>query len=176
MSTRRIVTGTVEGASTVVSDGKPPRTDEITAVPGFVSSLVWSTEPATPIGCEDPTEAVTDFVPGPGGTRLIHLTLPPDTVYGSPGFDPVAAVGQQLAASPGLAELFEPDAPGFHTTPTVDYGVVLSGRVVLELDDGVTTELAPGDVVVQNGTRHAWRNPGDEAARIIFVLLGDPGR
>ncbi len=176
MSTRRVVTGTVEGTSTVVSDGKPPRTDEITAVPGFVSSLVWATEPTRAIDSEDPTAEVTSFVPGPGATRLIHLTLPPDAVYGSPEFDPVGAAQQQLAASPGLAELFEPDAPGFHTTPTVDYGVVLSGTPVLELDGGRVTELAPGDVVVQNGTRHAWRNPGSEPARMLFVLIGAVGR
>ncbi|MBM9467222.1 cupin domain-containing protein [Nakamurella leprariae] len=172
MSVRRVVTGTVEGRSTVVSDGTPPRTDEITAVPGFVSSLVWATDPTSPSDHQDPTAAVTSFVPQPGGTRIIHLTLPPDSVYASPEFDPALSAQQQLAASPGLAELFEPDAPGFHTTPTTDYGVVLSGRVVLELDDGHTTELAPGDVVVQNGTRHAWRNPFAEPARAVFVLVG----
>ncbi|MGY1746117.1 cupin domain-containing protein [Blastococcus sp. SYSU D00695] len=172
MNVRRVVTGNVEGRATVVADGRPPRTDEITAVPGFVSSLVWATDPDRPATSEDPTAAVTTFVPPPGGTRVIHLTLPPDSVYGSPAFDPAAAAQQQLAASPGLAELFEPDAPGFHTTPTVDYGVVLSGRVALELDDGALTELAPGDVVVQNGTRHAWRNPGDEPAHMLFVLTG----
>lgn len=175
MSTRRIVTGLVNGTSAVVSDGGPPRTDEITAIPGFVSSLVWATEPQAPASAEDPTTAVTSFVPGPGATRLIHLTLPPDSVYGSPDFDPQLSVRQQLAASPGLAELFEPDAPGFHTTPTVDYGIVLSGTPALELDGGQLTALSPGDVIVQNSTRHAWRNPGTEPARMMFVLIGAGG-
>ena len=172
MPIRRVVTGTVQGRSAVVSDGPPARVDDITAIPGFCSALVWSTEPDVPASAVDPAPAVTSFVPGVGGTRLIHLTLPPDAVYASPAFDPELAVQQQLAASPGLAELFEPDAPGFHTTPTIDYGTVLAGRVVLELDDGATTELSVGDVVVQNGTRHAWRNPGDEPARMLFVLIG----
>jgi mannose-6-phosphate isomerase-like protein (cupin superfamily) len=172
MSVRRVVTGTVGGRATVVSDGTPPRTDHITAVPGFISSLVWATEATAPSDHQDPTAAVTSFVPDPGATRIIHLTLPPDSVYASPEFDPELSVQQQLAASPGLAELFEPDAPGFHTTPTTDIGVVISGRIVLELDDGTTSELAAGDVVVQNGTRHAWRNPSDEPARMLFVLIG----
>lgn len=173
MTVRRIVTGTVGGSSVVVSDGTPPRTDEITAVPGFISTLVWATD-ADVLGgtSEDPTPGVTDFVPGTGGTRLIHLHLPPDSVYASPEFDPELSARQQAAASPGLTEHFEPDAPGFHTTPTTDYAVILHGRVVLELDDGAMTELAPGDVVIQNGTRHAWRNPGDEPARVLFVLIG----
>jgi quercetin dioxygenase-like cupin family protein len=59
-----------------------------------------------------------------------------------------------------------------HTTPTVDYVVVLDGSVVLELDDGVTTTLSAGDVVIQNGTRHAWRVPSDRPATIFVVLMG----
>jgi hypothetical protein len=39
----------------------------------------------------------------------------------------------------------------------VDYGIVLEGEVWLELDDGKQVHLKPHDVVVQNGTRHAWR-------------------
>ena len=49
---------------------------------------------------------------------------------------------------------------------------VLCGRVVLELDDGASVELGPGDTVVQNGTRHAWRNPFDETATLFVVLIG----
>ena len=59
-----------------------------------------------------------------------------------------------------------------HTTATVDYEVVLSGRVVLELDDGETRELKAGDTVIQNGTRHAWRNPFDEPCLLAVVLVG----
>jgi quercetin dioxygenase-like cupin family protein len=66
----------------------------------------------------------------------------------------------------------EPDAPGMHTTATVDFEYVVSGRCVLELDDGATRELGPGDTVVQNGTRHAWRNPFDEPCRLFVVLVG----
>jgi len=59
-----------------------------------------------------------------------------------------------------------------HTTPTVDYGIVLQGEIVLELDAGHRTRLSAGDVVIQNGTRHAWRNLGDRAATVAFVLIG----
>ncbi len=48
----------------------------------------------------------------------------------------------------------------------------MSGRIVLELDDGQTCELATGDTVVQNGTRHAWRNPFDETCLMVVVLIG----
>jgi mannose-6-phosphate isomerase-like protein (cupin superfamily) len=75
-------------------------------------------------------------------------------------------------ALPGMAAHMEPDEPGMHTTDTVDYEFVVSGRVVLELDDGATVELGPGATVVQNGTRHAWRNPFDEPCQMVVVLVG----
>ena len=73
---------------------------------------------------------------------------------------------------PGLAAHLEPDHPGMHTTATIDYEFVVSGRVVLELDDGASLELGPGDTVIQNGTRHAWRNPFDEPCVLVVVLVG----
>jgi mannose-6-phosphate isomerase-like protein (cupin superfamily) len=114
-------------------------------------------------------------VPGPGETIALTVTFPPASVYADPGFDPAAAGAEQLEATPGLAELFEPDAPGMHTTPTVDYGVVLKGEIVLDLDGGEVATLGPGDIVVQNRTRHAWRNPGTEPATVFFVLIGAGG-
>jgi uncharacterized cupin superfamily protein len=59
-----------------------------------------------------------------------------------------------------------------HTTPTIDFEVVLSGEVWLELDDGVEVHLKPGDCVVQNGTRRAWRNHGTDVARLAVFLIG----
>lgn len=72
---------------------------------------------------------------------------------------------------PGLGELFEADAPGFHRSDTIDYGVLLEGELTLELDDGERV-LRQGDVVVQMGTRHAWRNTGNSPARMLFVMVG----
>ena len=66
----------------------------------------------------------------------------------------------------------EPDNPGMHTTATIDYGIVLSGQAVLELDYGATVVLNPGDTYVQNGTRHRWSNRGDAPAVIAVTLLG----
>ena len=59
-----------------------------------------------------------------------------------------------------------------HTTDTVDYGVLLDGELHLELDNRATRRLTPHDVVVQNGTRHAWRNRSDKPATMLFVLVG----
>lgn len=62
-----------------------------------------------------------------------------------------------------------------HRTNSIDYGIVLSGHVELELDDGRTKLLGPGDIVVQRGTMHLWRNPSTtETCRIAFILIEAP--
>lgn len=60
----------------------------------------------------------------------------------------------------------------FHRSSSIDYGIVLSGTVELELDDGAVTTARAGDIIVQRGTIHLWRNPSaTENCRIAFVLI-----
>jgi len=58
-----------------------------------------------------------------------------------------------------------------HRTTSVDFGVVLKGEIVLELDDGVEKVLTEHSGIVQRGTIHAWHNRTAEIARIMFVVL-----
>ena len=106
-----------------------------------------------------------------GKSKKLVVTVPPDSVMMSPEFNPALAGPEHVAAAPGIAETFEMDNPGMHTTPTLDYACVIDGQIVLELDDGVTVQLKSGDTVVQQGARHAWRNPGNKSATLAFVLL-----
>lgn len=67
---------------------------------------------------------------------------------------------------------FEPGvAPRVHRTASVDYAVVLSGEIDMELDDGVVAHLRAGDVLVQRGTVHNWVNNGTEPCMIAFILI-----
>lgn len=175
MDTRRIVTGhSAAGKSVFVSDTTAPRNHKFKHVPGFETALVWSTEPggAVPASGGDPTEQAMSWVPQADGTRLMVVTFPPDSVMASPDFDPAAAGGEYMQAIPGLAERFEMESPGMHTTDSVDYSVLLEGEIHLELDDGDTRQLAPHDIVVQQGTRHAWRNRSNAPATMLFILVG----
>jgi mannose-6-phosphate isomerase-like protein (cupin superfamily) len=172
---RRVVTGLdAAGRAVVVSDGPPPRRHDLVHVPGMSTAMLWASQPAEPVRTDgsDPTPQVISQVPVPGGTCFVIVAFPPDSVFRDPGFDAAAADAEQRLASPGIPELMEPGNPGMHTTPTVDYCVVLSGEVWLELDDGVLTRLRAGEVVVQNGTRHAWRNLGREPATLAVVQVG----
>ena len=57
-----------------------------------------------------------------------------------------------------------------HRTKSIDYAVVISGEIDMLLDDS-EVHLKAGDVLVQQGTNHAWVNRGKENCRIAFVLI-----
>jgi quercetin dioxygenase-like cupin family protein len=58
-----------------------------------------------------------------------------------------------------------------HRTVSLDYGVVLEGEVELVLDSGEVRLMKRGDIAVQRGTNHAWRNASPTAwARMLYVL------
>jgi uncharacterized cupin superfamily protein len=58
-----------------------------------------------------------------------------------------------------------------HRTRSIDYAVVLTGEIDMLLDDS-EVHLKPGDVVIQQGTNHAWSNRGDAPCLMAFVLIG----
>jgi mannose-6-phosphate isomerase-like protein (cupin superfamily) len=64
---------------------------------------------------------------------------------------------------------------GMHSTDSVDIGFVLSGELCVEQDDGEVV-LRPGDVYVQNGATHAWRNRSSEPCLVAFLLMSFGGR
>jgi quercetin dioxygenase-like cupin family protein len=67
---------------------------------------------------------------------------------------------------------YEPGVtPRNHRTDSIDYAVVISGAIEMELDDGVVAKLKAGDVLVQRGTIHNWVNRGTEPCTIAFVLV-----
>ncbi|HVC57469.1 MAG TPA: cupin domain-containing protein [Stellaceae bacterium] len=57
-----------------------------------------------------------------------------------------------------------------HRTDSLDYAVILSGEIDMDLD-GEEVHLQAGDVIVQRGTIHNWINRGSEPCVIAFVLI-----
>lgn len=114
----------------------------VPATPGASFFWLWRTV-ATPVDNDDPADRAADppALTQPGGSVLVFADLAPG------------------ARSP------------LHRTTSLDYALVLAGPVDLELDDGSTTRLETGAVVVQRGTMHAWVNPGPHTARMAYVLL-----
>jgi len=68
---------------------------------------------------------------------------------------------------PGVAERW-------HRTDSIDYGIVLSGDIWMQLDKE-EVHLKPGDVVIQRNTMHNWMNRGKEACVMLFVLISTKG-
>lgn len=62
-------------------------------------------------------------------------------------------------------------APRRHRTESIDYAVVISGEIWMELETGDEVHLKAGDVLVQRGTIHNWINRGTEICRIAFILI-----
>lgn len=140
---RRVVTGhDGEGRSVVLADGPTPKSHSI---PGATFHELWNTQttpaPVAPNELREPTDRPVLTPPDAEGSIIRIVDLEP------------------RSRSP------------LHRTETIDYGIVLAGHVTLVLDDGSETSLAPGDVIVQRGTDHAWVNPTDEPARMVFVLV-----
>jgi mannose-6-phosphate isomerase-like protein (cupin superfamily) len=173
MDVRRVVTGhDVDGKAVFVSDEQvAPIVPSL--LPGNEFHRLWGGDeaPHFPDDGARPNDAA--YFPPVGGYRFGFFTIPPDGGAGAPAdLDIMAALEDLETKLPGLAGHMEPENPGMHTTATIDFEVVLSGSVTLELDDGAKVTVGPGDTVVQNGTRHRWSNAGREPAVLAVFICG----
>ena len=82
------------------------------------------------------------------------------------------ADGQELHIAPAISELIVDLLGHIARGETTDFGVILSGTMALELDDGAEVVLSAGDVLIENGTRHRWRVVGDVPAILASFLIG----
>ena len=137
---RRIITGHDANGRAVV------KIDEITqnppsGRPGRSACVVWTTE-------SFPVDNTGDE---DGGTRQVGTTLKNGTVF------------RVVEFLPGVS-------PRVHRTDSIDYAIVMSGEIDMEMDDSVV-HLKAGDVLVQRGTIHNWTNRGTSPCKIAFVLV-----
>jgi len=61
--------------------------------------------------------------------------------------------------------------PRIHRTDSIDYGVVISGELILQLEDGVEVQLKAGDLFVQRGTVHNWVNRRAQSCVVAFAII-----
>ncbi len=169
MAIRRVLAANIGGKSQVIDDTSGI-TNAFVHVEGFDPALLWKAAPGSQVSVPEIPQSGQNVMPEKGGTSLMIVTFPPDA-YMAQISDPEAAGAEYMARIPGLAETFEPDAPGMHTTPTMDYGIVLEGEVVCVFDEGEVV-LKAGDVLVQSHTRHGWSNRTNVPAKVAFVLIG----
>jgi len=160
--TRRVVTGHRDGKGTVLYDGQAPNR-RLRQASGLVSTLVWATDesPADISGRADRAEREIGVAPPPHGSIFRVVEFPPGQKEMSRD-----AVLREM----GLAGQSDAKHAGMHRTRSVDYAVVMEGEIDMILDHG-EVHLAAGDVLVQQGTDHAWVNRSARPCRIAFVLI-----
>jgi quercetin dioxygenase-like cupin family protein len=137
---RRVITGHDASGRAVVAIDEVAK-NLVSSRPGATAGVVWTTE-GFPVDNSGEEDA---------GLRKTGTTLDNGTVF------------RILELAPGVS-------PRNHRTDSIDYAVVMSGEVDMELDDA-TVHLKAGDVLVQRGTIHNWVNRGTEPCVIAFVLI-----
>ncbi|MDA0790312.1 MAG: cupin domain-containing protein [Proteobacteria bacterium] len=173
MKIRRVVTGhDRHGKAIFVSDEMVEPTS-LRQLPGQYHEL-WSADAAPSFPDDGRQHPAAKWFPPVGGFRFATFSVAPQSTRLPDDFDRDTAMQELEETLPGMVTQarMEADHPGMHTTDTVDFEYVVSGEVWLELDDGREVHLKPGDTVVQNGTRHAWRNKGDVPCVMVVFLTG----
>jgi mannose-6-phosphate isomerase-like protein (cupin superfamily) len=154
MATRRVVTGIKEGRSVFISDGPAEPSQR-----GLFEDL-WTVGANEKFG-HAPVAGETTLEGAAGSLVWRVVTIPSDEDY----------VRMLAAAPPERKHLVDPD--GWHQTATVDFVLVLEGDLALQLDDGEVL-LHPGDVVVQQGTNHAWHTRSEGPVRVLALMRNFP--
>jgi mannose-6-phosphate isomerase-like protein (cupin superfamily) len=172
MATRRVVTGHDAAGKAVFASDEDVEPVTLGLLPQAEFYQLWGADEPVRFPGDGSAPSSPSYFPPVGGFRFGLFSVAPDSATMMDDLDIEAALAEFGEKLPGLGEYLEPDHPGMHTTATIDYEFVVSGRCILELDDGATRELRAGDTVVQNGTRHAWRNPYDEPCLMVVVLVG----
>lgn len=177
MRVRRVVTGQDASGRSVVVEDELVEPVTVALFPGAEFHRIWGDDrrPALPSDGTPPS-APTHFPPA-AGYRFSMFTMAPEAQGVEPearaaDLDLNGALAEIREKLPGLIDVLEPDGAGMHRTDTVDFNLIVSGEVWLELDDGAEVLLKAGDCVVQNGTRHRWRNPSSEPCVMAVAQIG----
>lgn len=171
MGVRCVVTGRNRAGKSVFVRDTPVQPITLALLPGYEFHRLWGSDSSPQLPSDETPPSQLRYFPPRNGFRFGFFTIPPDTAAADQTASATAfqEIQQKL---PGMMEVLEPDHPGMHTTDTVDFDVVISGEVYLELDDGAEVLLRAGDCVIQNGTRHAWHNRSAEKCVIAVTLVG----
>jgi len=165
---RRVVTGHREdGRSAVLFDGPAPNMKRREA--GNASTLLWVTDEGPADVSQPGDRAAREIgVPPPRGGTLFRIAeFPPES--GGATLDHETVL-RDFGIGPDVAPGRPPRHPHIHRTRTIDYVIVLEGEIHLLLDEA-EVRLGAGDVVIQQGTNHAWFNRGAVPCRLAMVFV-----
>lgn len=172
---RRVVTGHDADGKAIIISNEPPGRTQLVGGPGGPTFIeVWHTSETPALihtQPSEPDEKGLVLSPPKSGTRIRVIDFPPEgeefrKLMARDTAAQFKAMGGEKTSS--LAEAAP--HPLMHKTKTVDYGIVLEGEITLVLDRGETI-IQAGDIVIQNGTNHAWANRSGKNCRMAFILI-----
>ena len=172
MDFKCVVTGQDKSGKSVFKRQSSVEPIRLSSVPGYEFRRVWGSDAAPQLPSDGTPPPQPRYFPPKNGFRFAFFTIPPDAATNLDEVGAAASIEEFQQKLPGMIEVLEPNHPGMHTTDTVDFDVVISGEVVLELDDGAEVFLKAGDCVIQNGTRHAWHNRSSEKCVVSIAIVG----
>ena len=173
MDIRCVVTGQNKFGKSVIKRDTSIQPVTLALLPGYEFHRLWGSDSTPELPSDGTPPPHPRYFPPRNGFRFAFFTIPPDTTTNIQQIDLASALQEIQQKLPGMIDVLELDHPGMHTTDTVDFDVVVSGEVVLELDDSAEVLLKAGDCVIQNGTRHAWHYLSSQKFVIAVNLLGD---
>lgn len=159
-----------DGSSDVVSEENFPELPKI--VGGLYGMDLWLNR-ESPADLHDSTDPVSGkpmtHEPPKGGALFRILDFAPgiaDTV------DEALETHSLLKSIhvPSSEEYSKLKHPSMHKTDTLNYFCLISGEL-WALSDNRDVLLKPGDVLIQLGCMHGWRNTGNDVARLVCVLI-----
>lgn len=139
---RRIVTGHDKKGTAMFSDDQEFETIVISSGDAKMSTM-WTTA-EVPADLNDPTE---------GRERSAGTTLAGGSVI-------------------RIVDMLPGASSPMHRSSSIDYGIVLKGEIILELDNNEIKTVGEGGIIIQRGTIHRWKNPSlDQICRVVFILI-----
>lgn len=166
---RRIVTGHNEQAqSMIILDDHAQNVTHIPSWEGLYVTELWVTSemPIDNFGDGDRSLRPLKHDPDPSGTIFRLVEIPPES---KTSFN-AAGIFQELGSTNKPSESDSSRHPTMHKTNSIDYLVVISGEMIMEMEEG-STLLQQGDCIVQRGTNHAWVNKSDKSCLIAAILI-----
>jgi len=169
MSQRRIVTGhNANGESTILFDDMGTNVTHIPSWDGLYVTELWVTSemPINNDGVADQALRPMKHDPDPSGSIFRLVEIPPEskTTFNAGG------IFTELGSSNKPSEADARRHPTMHKTNSIDYLIVISGEMTMEMEDG-STLLKQGDCIVQRGTNHAWINSSDTPCLLAAILI-----
>jgi hypothetical protein len=137
----------------------------------------WDDAPTFPYDGGIGYEAYSSFPP-PGGMRVQAFQFPPhypdeitDALTSNVDYSAISELRRRFTDAVPHGRVYGAEK-GMHRTDSVDFGIVISGELTSRLQGGGEQVLRPGDIYIQNGAMHLWRNDADEPA--VFVVISLP--